>query len=236
MEEQALTLALKISGHVGHPLAFAAFAMLIAALAFALALRAKQLLLAMIVAAGIVVLGVAPYAASTFLQSRGVYHIQVIVLDPDQSPVEIAQVKSSNGGELKMAGGGWELDIPRQSRPANGEITLTASVKDEFLKGASTLVLDRDYYPTVTIQLVANSSAKVRGVVVDEELRAVAGATVSIAGNPEVAVTDEKGNFVLPAHPVKQGQMIEIEAQKGQLTGHVSAPAGKVVEIILTSE
>jgi hypothetical protein len=190
----------------------------------------------MIMAVGIVVLGFTPYAASTFLQSRGVYHIQVIVLDPDQSPVEIAQVKSSNGGELKMAGGGWELDIPQQARPANGKITLSASVKDEFLKGASTLVLDRDYYPTVTIQLAANSSAKVRGVVVDEDLRAIAGATVSIAGNPEIALTDEKGNFVLPAHPVKQGQMIEIEAHKGQLTGHLSASAGKVVEIIISRE
>lgn len=236
MEEQALTIALKISGHVGHPLAFAVFALLIAVFAFALALRAKQLLLAMIVAAGIVVLGVAPYAASAFLQARGVYHVHVVVLDPDQTPVEIAQVKSSNGGELKMAGDGWELDIPAKARPAGGTITLSATVQGEFLKGASTLLLDRDYYPTVTIQLVANASAKVRGVVVDEDLSAVAGATVSIAGNPEVAVTDEKGNFVLPAHPVKQGQMIEIEAQKGQLTGHVSAPAGKVVEIIISRE
>ena len=186
-------------------------------------------------AAGIIVLGVAPFAASAFLQSRGVYHVQVVLLRPDQSPVEIAQVKSSNGGELKMVGGGWELDIPPQARPADGKVTLSAAVKDEFLKGASTLVLAHDYYPTVTIQLVADASAMVRGVVVDEDMRAVAGATVSIDGDSEVAVTDQKGNFVLPAHAGK-GQMVEIHAQKGPLTGHLSAPAGKVVEVIIGRE
>jgi hypothetical protein len=75
----------------------------------------------------------------------------------------------------------------------------------------------------------------VRGVVVDEDLGAIAGATVSIDDYPEVAVTDQKGNFVLPAHAGK-GQMIEIHAQKGQLTGRLSAPAGKVVEVIISRE
>ncbi len=232
MEEQAL----KITGHIGHPITVAAFALVIAASAFALALRAKRPLVASIMAAGIVVFGVAPFAASTFLQSRGVYHVQVVVLEPDQSPVEIAQVKSSNGGKLKMVADGWELDIPPQARPADGKVTLFASVKDEFLKGASTLVLGRDYYPTATIQLVGDAAAKVRGVVVDEDLTAVAGATVSIVGYSDVAVTDQKGNFVLPAHPIKLEQMIEVRAQKGQLTGLISAPAGKVVEIIMSRE
>jgi hypothetical protein len=154
---------------------------------------------------------------------------------PDQSTVDIAQVRSSNGGELKMVAGGWELDIPQQARPADGKLTLSASVKDEFLKGKSTLVLGQDYYPTATIQLVAETSAMVRGVVVDEDLGAIAGATVSIDDYPEVAVTDQKGNFVLPAHAGK-GQMIEIHAQKGQLTGRLSAPAGKVVEVIISRE
>jgi hypothetical protein len=231
MEEQAL----KIASHIGHPVTVAAFALVIAASVFALVLRAKRPLMAWIVAAGIIVLGVAPFAASAFLQSRGVYHVQVVVVGPDRSPVEIAQVKSSNGGELKMVEGGWELDIPPQTRPVDGKVTLFASVKDEFQKGRSTLVLAQDYYPTATIQLVADTSAMVRGVVVDEDLRAVAGATVSIAGYSDVAVTDRKGNFVLPAHAGK-GQMVEVRAQKDQLTGRLSAPAGKVVEVIISRE
>ena len=231
MEEQAL----KMASHIGHPVTVAAFALVIAASVFGLVLRAKRPLMAWIVAAGIIVLGVAPFAASAFLQSRGVYRVQVVVVGPDQSPVEIAQVKSSNGGELTMVEGGWELDIPPQTRPVDGKVTLFASVKDEFQKGRSTLVLAQDYYPTATIQLVADTSAMVRGVVVDEDLRAVAGATVSIAGYSDVAVTDRKGNFVLPAHAGK-GQMVEVRAQKDQLTGRLSAPAGKVVEVIISRE
>jgi hypothetical protein len=167
--------------------------------------------MASIVAAGIIVLGVSPFAASAFLQSRGVYHVQVVIVRADESPVDIAQVKSSNGGELKMVAGGWELDIPPQTRPADGKVTLSATVKDEFLKGGSTRV------------------------VVDEDLRAIADATVSIAGYSDVAVTDQKGNFVLPAHAGK-GQVVEISARKGQLTGRLSAPAGEVVEVIIGRE
>jgi hypothetical protein len=235
MEEQALALALKVASHIGHPVMIATFALLIAASVFALALRAKRHLMAGVLAAGIIVLGVAPFAASAFLQSRGVYHVQVVVLRPDQSPVDIAQVKSSNGGELKMAAGGWQLDIPPQARPAGGIITLSAFAKDEFLKGRSTLVLAQDYYPTAAIQLVADTSAMVRGVVVDEDLGAIAGATVSIDGYPDQAVTDQRGNFVLPAHAGK-GQIVEVRVQKGQLTGRLSAPAGKTVEVILSRE
>ena len=235
MEEQALTFLLKLAGHIGHPVAVAVFAVVIAASVFAVALRAKRPVIGSILAAGVIVLGVAPFVASGFLQTRGVYHVQVVLLRPDQSPVDIAQVKSSNGGELKMVAGGWELDIPQQARPADGKLTLSASVKDEFLKGKSTLVLGQDYYPTATIQLVAETSAMVRGVVVDEDLGAIAGATVSIDDYPEVAVTDQNGNFVLPAHAGK-GQMIEIHAQKGQLTGRLSATAGKAVEVIISRE
>lgn len=236
MEEQALVLALKLAGHIGHPLAVAAFAVVFAVLAFALAIRARRPFLASIVAAGIVVLGFAPLAASAFLQSRGVYHVQVVLVRPDQSPVDIAQVKSSNGGEVKMVGSGWELDIPPQARPADGKLTLSAAAKDEFLKGASTLVLAHDYYPTVTIQLVPDASAKVRGVVVDEDMKAVAGATVSIVGDLGDTVTDQKGNFVLPVHPGPPGQMVELRAQNGKLTGHLSILAGKVAEIIISRE
>jgi hypothetical protein len=230
MEEQAL----EIAGHIGHPVTVVAFALVFAASVFTLALHAKRLFMAWIGAVGIIILGMSPFAASVFLRSRGIYHVQVVVVRPDQSPVDIAQVKSSNG-ELKMAGDGWELDVPPQARPADGKVTLSASVKDEFMQGKSTLVLAQDYYPTATIQLVAETSAMLRGVVVNEDLAAVAGATVSIAGYSDVAVTDRRGNFVLPAQTGK-GQMVEVHAQKGQLTGSLSAPAGKVIEVIISRE
>lgn len=231
MHEQAL----KLAGQIGHPVTIAAVALAVAASVCAFLLREKRPILACAFAGPIIFLGVVPLYASHFLQSRGVYHVHVVLLRPDQSAVEIAQIKSSTGGELRIAPGGWELDIPPQSRPGDGKVTFTASVKDEFMKGTSALVLGQDYYPTATVQLVAETSAMLRGVVVDEDLRAIAGATVSIDGNSEVAVTDQKGNFVLPAHAGK-GQIVEVEAQKDRLTGHLSAPAGKTAEIILSSE
>ena len=236
MKEQTLALILKIAGHIAHPLTIAAIALVISASVFALLFFwKKRPLLAAIAAAGIISLGVTPFVASSFLRSRGVYHVQVLVVRPDESSADIAQVKSSIGGELKMVAGGWELDIPRQTKPADGKVTLVASVKDEFLNGKSTLVLAQDYYPTATIQLVADTSAMLRGVVVDEDLRAIAGASVSIAGYSDVAVTNQKGNFVLPAHAAK-GQVVEVQAHKDQLTGHLSVPAGKVAEVIISRE
>jgi hypothetical protein len=235
MEEPLLASFLKIAGHIGHPVTVAAVALVVAAIVFALAFRARKILLACFAAAGIITLGAVPFAASAFLRARGVYHVQVVLLRPDQSVADVAQVKSSTGGEMKMVGDGWQLDVPLQSEPADGQVTLSATVKDEFLKGRSTLVLAKDYYPTATIQLVAETSAQVRGVVVDEDLVAVAGASVSIAGYPDVALTDQKGNFILPAH-AGNGQMVKVHAQKNQLTGTLSAPAGKVVELVLSRD
>jgi hypothetical protein len=227
-----LEQALQIAHHVGHPGMIAAFSLLIAAFALTLLLRKKRPVLGAMTAVAIVALGAAPFAASTILHSRGVYHVHLVVLRPDQSPVEFAKVKSSTGGELTIVEGGWQLDIPAQTRPADGKVTFSAYDKDEFLSGKSTLVLAQDYYPTATIQAVAETSAMLRGIVVDEGLRAIAGATVSIEGNRDVAVTDQKGNFVLHAH-AGNGQTVEVEARKGRLTGHLSAPAGKPAEIII---
>lgn len=235
MDEQTLAQFLRIVGHIGHPGTVVAVAFIVAASVFALAFRAKRPVVGGFVALVIIVLGVTPFAASSFLESRGLYHVQVVLLRPDQSVVDIAQVKSSNGGELKMVAGGWELDVPQQARPADGKVRLSAIAKDEFMKGESTIVLSQDYYPTATIQLVAETSAMVRGVVVDEDLGVVAGARVTVGDHPEAAVTNAKGNFVLAAH-AGQGQVVEIQAQKGNLTGHLSAPAGKVVEVVLSHE
>ncbi len=235
MDEQTLAQFLKVSSHIGHPGKVAAIAFVIAVSVFALAWRAKRPVAGGFAAVGIIVLGVTPFAASSFLQARGIYHVQVVLLRPDQTVVDIAQVKSSNGGELKMVAGGWELDVPQQARPSDGKVMLSAIAQDEFMKGESTIVLAHDYYPVAMIQLVAETSAMVRGVVVDEDLGVVAGARVTVGDYPESALSNAKGNFVLRAH-AGNGQMVEIHAQKGSLTGHLSAPAGKVVEVVLGHE
>jgi hypothetical protein len=234
MREKALELA----GHIPHPLTVAAFAVLVEVGVLVFALRAKESRISrfegIVLAAIIIGFGVAPLIASVFLQSRGVYHVRVVLLRPDQSMADVAQVKSSIG-ELKMVADAWELEVPPQMRPADGKVSFSASVKDEFLNGKSTIVLGQDYYPTATIQLVADTSAMLHGIVVDEGLVAVAGAKVSIDGYPGVAVTDKMGNFVLPAHAGK-GQVVEVLAQKGPLVGHASVAAGKVAEVIISRE
>ena len=161
----------------------------------------------------VLILGLAPLVSSTYLRSRGLYIVRVFVLGSDKQPVDDASVTSSNGGEAKKIQGGWEFDIPPQSRPADGKVKLFASVKSAFLAGNSTLVLDKDYFPTVEIQLEQDTSAMIRGVVLDEHLKSVVGAHVSIAGYPDVAVTDEMGTFTLPAHAA-DGQIVQVRAQK----------------------
>jgi hypothetical protein len=225
----------RIASHIPHPLAVAGLSFIAAVVIFALLFRAREPVVGAVLAVLVLALGVTPYFAATSLRSRGAYHVRVVLVRPDQSVADVAQVKSSTGAELKMVAGGWELDIPRENRPADGKVMLSASIKDEFLAGKSTLVLAEDYYPTATIPLAAVTSAMLRGVVVDEGLRAIAGAKVSIDGNPDVAISDSKGNFVLAAH-AGNGQMVEVRARKGAMVGHLSAPAGKVVEVILSSE
>lgn len=225
--------ALKIASNITHPIAIAAFALVFAASAFGLALRAKKPRIAWMLGAGLLILGLAPLVASTFLQSRGIYRVRIVVLGPDHSPVDDAHVSSSTGGEPKKVDSGWEFDIPPQTRPADGKVVLFASVKNAFLSGSSKLVLADDYYPTVAIDLASDTSATVRGVVVDEHRRSVPGARVSIPGYPDAAVADEMGNFVLPAHAA-DGQIVQIRAQKGELVGTMSVPAGNVaIELVL---
>jgi hypothetical protein len=141
-------------------------------------------------------------------------------------------VTPSNGGEPKTIQDGWEFDIPPQSRPADGKLKLFASVQSAFLAGNSTVVLEKEYFPRVEIQLEHDTSAVVRGDAIDEHRRSVAGAHVSILGYSDVAVTDEMGNFVLPAHAADK-QVVQVRAQKDLLVGTMSIPAGTSVELVV---
>jgi hypothetical protein len=66
----------------------------------------------------------------------------------------------------------------------------------------------------VTVRLVANTSAKVRGVVLDDAGKALEGVRVSVVGHEEEAVTTGPGGqFVLPAHAA-DGQQVQLHAEK----------------------
>jgi hypothetical protein len=224
--------ALEIASHITHPVTVAAFAAVLAAYLFSIAVKKRQSRITWLLAAVVLILGVAPLLSSTYLQSRGLYRVRVVVLGTDKLPDNDTHVISSNGGEPKKVEGGWEFDIPPQSRPADGKLKLFASEQNAFLAGSSTLVLDKDYFPTVEIQLERDTSATVRGDVIDEHRRPVAGAHVWIPGYSDDAVTDERGNFVLPAHAA-DGQIVRLRAQKDQATADISTPAGASAELML---
>lgn len=225
--------ALEMASHITHPVSVAAVALILAGYLFSMAIKKRQSRITWFLVAVILLLGLAPLLSSAYLQSRGLYLVRVFVLGIDKQPIDDASVTSSNGGEPKKVKGGWEFDIPPQSRPPDGKLKLFASKENAFLAGSSALVLDKDYFPAVEIQLAQDASAMVRGIVIDEHRKSVAGAQVSIAGYSDIAVTDKMGNFVLPAHAAN-GQMVHLRAQKDQLTADVSAPAGnQPVELVV---
>jgi hypothetical protein len=229
---------LKIASEIHDPVTVAVFAavLLVAITYFLLHAKKPQTkaLLGILIVA-IFFLGVGPLVATTFLKVRGLYHVRVTVLGPDQIPVTDADVTSSVGEQPKTFEGGWEFDIPPQTRPADGKIVFRAIVRSAFLTGKSTIVLDNDYYPTTAIQLTADSSASVRGIVVDERNRPVEGATVSVTGYPDSVTTGKNGNFELPAHAA-DGQIVQVRAQKGQLFGDASGPAGRGIITIIVKQ
>ena len=224
--------ALEMASRITHPYSVAAFALVFAAMALGLALKAKKPRIAWLLVVALLLLGISPLIASTFLASRGVYQIRVVVMGTDGQPVKQADLSSSAGGELKEASGNWEFDLAPQARPSSGQITFYASVKDAYLAGNSSLALKEDYYPTVTIQLQTLPPVTVRGTVDDEYGNSVAGARVAVSGYSEIATTDAMGNFSLPAHHA-EGQLVSVRAEKGDRVVEISVIAGKDAQLVL---
>lgn len=146
--------------------------------------------------------------------AAGIYRVRATVLDLQGIPTEEAKVWSTMGGELMKVAGGWQAEIPAAKRPVDGKLTIFASRESAFLTGKADLTLNDDYNPTVTVNLVRDVSAKVRGQVVDGKNRGVAGARVFITGyDGEAMVTKEGGNFELPAHAAVDQQVL-LHAEK----------------------
>jgi len=228
MGEKALDLASRIT----HPYTVAVFVAVLVLIALWFSRKAKKPRIAWLLAAALLVLGISPLVVSTFLASRGIYHIRVVVLGADGQPVHQANLSSSTGGELKEASGNWEFDLTPQTKPSSGGITFYASMKDAYLSGSSSLVLTQDYFPTVTIQLLPLPPVIIRGNVVDEYGKSIAGARVAVPGYSEIATTDEMGSFSLPAHHA-EGQLLSVRAEKGNRVAAILIIAGKDVQLVL---
>ena len=159
---------------------------------------------------------------------NSIYRVRVTVVDDKGMPTEEAKVWSSFGGEPKKVAGGWQFDIPAASKPKDGKMTIFANKESAFLKGESPLTLDKEVNPALTINLKRDASAKVRGQIVDNKNRGIAGVKVFVIGyDTEAVTTKEGGNFELPAHAAIDQQVL-VHAEK---TGYSGAdrhhPAGE---------
>jgi hypothetical protein len=172
------------------------------------------------VVAAIVIVALAPIIAPLYLNSYDIYRVRVVVLDDRKIPTNEAKVTCSVGGEVKKVEGGWECDIPAKTKPADGKLQAYATVSGAFLTGRAELELKDDYSPVATIQLSADTSARIMGMVVDENNNPLEGARVGVVGyDAENVATKTGGNFSLPAHKA-DGQQVQIFAFKeGYLAG-----------------
>jgi hypothetical protein len=144
-----------------------------------------------------------------------IYRVRITVVGQQGTPVEDAKVWSSLGGEPKKVEGGWEFDIPAVLRPLDGRLTVWASVDTAYLYGSTELQLDTDYSPAGRIQLGRDQTARVRGLIIDRSNHAIPSAHVSVAGyESDTVVTDNGGNFELPAHAARdQKVLLHVEAK-----------------------
>jgi hypothetical protein len=224
--------ALKFASRITHPNTVAVFVAVLVAIVFLSSPKAKKSRVAWLLAAALLILGISPLIASTFLTSRGVYHIRVVVLGTDGQPVNQADLSSSAGGEMKQANGNWEFDLAPQAMPSSGQIAFYATVKDAYLGGKSSLALKDDYFPTVTIQLLPLPPVNIRGTVVDEKGKSVSGAHIAISGYSEIATSDAMGNFSLPSHHA-DGQLVSVRAVKDDRIADTMVVAGRDAQIVL---
>jgi hypothetical protein len=172
------------------------------------------------VVVAIIVLGLVPIVGSLYVQARqdegsAIYRVRVVVVGADGVPSNEARVWSSIGGEAKKVDGGWQFDIPAKTKPADGKLTVYAEMSSAFEKGQKDVILAADFSPSITVPLAQDSSAVVRGQVLDASGRAIAGARVNVSGFGQESVTTQTdGGFVLPAHAAK-GQQVQLHAEKG---------------------
>ncbi|MGI4829647.1 MAG: carboxypeptidase-like regulatory domain-containing protein [Janthinobacterium lividum] len=222
---------LEVAAHVTNPVTTATLGMALAALLL-FGLKGKRPAFAWVLSVGVVLLALSPLLASVFIKTRNLYHVRIVVRGVDLQPLDDADVSASTGGEVKKASRSWEYDIAPQAVPEDGKVIFFASLQGSYLLGSSVLRLGDDYHPTVEIQLAPKLSTAIRGVVVDGLGRSVPGAHVSTPGYPDMAITDQMGNFVLPSH-YASGQTVAIRAEKGQTETTVLVVAGQVVQLVL---
>jgi hypothetical protein len=175
--------------------------------------------------------GTSPLLASTYLNYFSLTAtVRVTVIGPNGTIVDDADVTSNIGGEVKRVSGGWEIAVPADSLPTSGEITIRAEQKSTFSHGQTTVSsAGRRKLVPATVTLKHDTSARVRGIVVDARGNAVKGARVQVVGyDSEGTVTSDGGGFDLPAQAAA-GERVPLHAEKqGYKAVNENYPAGDV--------
>jgi hypothetical protein len=82
------------------------------------------------------------------------YHIRVTLVDSRGIPVD-GTAWSSLGGEPKKASRGWEIDIPRDSRPGDGKAIIYGQSSDKSLNGETPVTLADEHSISVQVVLLS---------------------------------------------------------------------------------
>ena len=190
----------------------------------------------------IVLLGVLPMLADTYLKALDIkgddiYRVRVIALGPEGTPVPGVTLKTTVSNETTVTSQDTAVvAIPRAAVPADGRITIFGDLDSAFLHGRADIQLGDELNPSITIPLASARTATVNGLVQDEAGRAVAGATVTAVGGESI-VTSAAGTFTVKAGAAT-GQVVRLHAEKpGYAPADQDHPAGTdPVTIVLVRE
>lgn len=206
-------------------------------LTYLLRQKGKVPTIAWAVIAVVALLGLVPIVGALIVQtadSAAVYEVRVNVIDETGKPISAAEVTDSLGDAASSRVGAWQFEIPRQRRPADGKVTVFASIPSAFRHGSSELVLADDLFPSVSVTVQPDPGSTVSGIVSDAAGRPLSDAAVIVEGHDdERVVTTIDGTFTLPAHAAA-GQQIMLRAEKrGFATSRQLEPAGPGVAVTL---
>lgn len=162
------------------------------------------------------------------------YKVHVTARDSERNLVEDVEIYPTPAGVRKKVEGGWEIEISAADRPANGLLKIYAAKPNAFLNGEATVRLDTNPNPTVEILMQRDTSARIKGKVIDSSSQPLVGAWVNVIGyEGERVQTGPSGEFDLPAHATK-GQLVKLHAQmEGYAPEDQRQPAGTIPMTII---
>ncbi len=230
-----LEKALEFASRITDPITLTAFMAVFLGTSLVMVVKMKNRPVKWLLVPVLSLTGLAPLAARTYLASRGIFRIAVVVLNDDNLPMKNDVEVSSAAGEKKITDAGWEFDIPVQARPTDGRVTIYAKAPSAFLAGQTTVILNNDYYPFAQIRLAKVHSVTIRGEVIDEKQRTVADAEVMLPDCSQSTRTDSNGLFALNSC-VAEGQMVRIRSQKSDRSASMTVIAGQTVELLLPTK